>query len=71
MQLSARIATWRDERGLSQTDLARHVGVTPAAVNHWEEGKTQPTHENLALIAQALGLSMSEFWGPLPKRKAS
>jgi repressor LexA len=70
-QLSARIAAWRQSRGLSQVDLARHVGVTKGAVSLWESGDTQPTHENVALIAQVLGLSLSEFWGPLPSLRVA
>ncbi len=59
---------------MSVTQLAHHesVGVSVAAACQWEgDDGTEPTHEHLAGIAAALGLSMGEFWGPIPKRKAS
>ncbi|MFD3697165.1 helix-turn-helix transcriptional regulator [Streptomyces sp. NPDC058646] len=41
-------------RGLSQKDLADAVGVTPAAVNGWVNGRATPRSEKMLAIAAAL-----------------
>lgn len=47
--------------------MARRVGVSSAAVAQWEGGGTEPTHDNVEAIAQALGLTLSGFWGEPPE----
>lgn len=42
------IETFRTALGLSQTELAKRIGVTPQAVCQWESGKRTPSR--LALI---------------------
>ena len=72
MKLSDRIRRWRESRDprVSKAELARRVGVSPEAVLQWEQGKTQPTHDNIELIAEALELTLAGFWGdPPPVRK--
>lgn len=60
----------RVQRGLSQVEFARFLGVTPAAVCNWEKGLSSPAEKRLAAIAQKLGvpveslLSMSVGNGP-------
>ncbi len=71
MDLSERIATWREHKGLSQEELAELVGVTKAAVYQWEddgEHSTTPTMANLEKIVDALGLTLERFFGRLPRR---
>ena len=41
----------RKEMGLSQTDLARAMGMTQAGVSCIETGKRNPTKVQMALIA--------------------
>lgn len=67
--MNARIAHWRQKAGLSRLQLAEMVGVTIQAVGQWERGDTQPSLASLARITSALGISMAEFYGPLPKRE--
>jgi transcriptional regulator with XRE-family HTH domain len=58
---------------MTKAELARACGVTSAAVAQWEGGDTEPTHESVELIAAAIGVSLSVFWGepPARRRKAS
>ena len=74
VDLGTRINTWRRHRGLTQTALAEAVGVTVAAVSLWEsagKNKTVPTQGNLSAIVEALGITMSQFYGTLPRVKAA
>ena len=40
--LGARMKWYRLERGLTQNDLAKELGVTPQAVSKWETGQGYP-----------------------------
>ena len=70
MRLSERITRWRGVKGITQAELARRVGVSSAAVNQWEDKDddkaTEPTHEHVGKIADALDLTLSEFWADPP-----
>lgn len=46
---------------VSQSDLARAVGVTPQAVQKWEAGGSEPRPSKLPKIALALGVPLSEL----------
>lgn len=74
MDVGERIALWRKARGLTQQQLAKEVGVTPAAIYQWEgtgESKTSPSVANLEAVVEALGLTMERFFGRIPGAKAS
>src|SRR5437016_1775963 len=44
----------REEIGLSQTDLAKALGVSKSMLSHIEAGKRQPTEEQVAQLATVL-----------------
>src|SRR5262245_5259458 len=67
---SAAVAVWFDPqrmtlarqlRGLSRTDLARRLAVTPAAISQYECGQTRPTLPTIAGLALALGMPPEFF----------
>lgn len=74
MNIGSRIKRWREARGLSRQDLAKAVGVTDAAVYQWEgtgeTPKTTPSLANLERVAEALGVTLAKFYGPVPKKAA-
>lgn len=47
---------WRQLAGLTQDDLAEAVGVHRTTIVRWEQGKTQPTAEDIAKIEKALAV---------------
>ncbi len=59
----------REERHLSQEELAEAVGVSRQAVSKWESGAAQPTGANRRALLQALDLREEEA-APLPPRRA-
>ncbi|TXH57060.1 MAG: XRE family transcriptional regulator [Desulfurellales bacterium] len=67
MELHKRIRIWRQHYGKSHAQIADYIGVTRSAVVQWEmdEG-TQPSHEKLSAFVESLGISMAQFYGPLP-----
>ena len=73
--LAVRITAARSAQypSVSQRELARRLGMSPAAVNLWEKGKTEPGAENIARIAQLFGVTTDWLLGidntDLPKEE--
>lgn len=60
------LIAYRIAHGLSQSDLARRLGVKPSRVERLESGEHNPTWDTLDLLAQRIGLA---FWyGSMPIR---
>ncbi len=70
MSFGSRIKQLRDARGMSQTDLARILNVTPKAVSKWEAGKMEPRPPMVTRIAQALGVGRDELINGAPAKSA-
>jgi len=60
-----RIRAARLAAGLSQPQLARLAEVADAMLCAWETGRTIPTINSLQRVADALGLPLSDFVGPV------
>ena len=54
----------RRELGMTQLDLARVVGVTPAAISYWEKGEYHPSYKASSKLAKALGMSERDLFYP-------
>lgn len=57
------IAKVRRERGVTQADLARAVGVSVDTIANWDNGRTWPDVQQLWKLAQALNSSPNELCG--------
>lgn len=54
MKIGNRIRESREEKTLSQSELARRLGVSQPTVSDWENGKTEPSVDNLRTLAVEL-----------------
>lgn len=61
--LAGNIARYRRERGFTQGELARQLGVTFQAVSKWETGQSVPDTMMLAALAGALEVSVDKLFG--------
>ena len=61
MTIGKRIAALRKEKGLTQEELATHMGVSPQAVSKWENDQTCPDISALPKLARLLGVSVDEL----------
>ncbi len=52
----------RAEKGISLKELARRTGISKSALNNYENGKRQPTLQQLELIAKALDTTISNLY---------
>lgn len=58
MAIHQRIREAREQAGISQTELARLLGVTRSACSQWESAQgTAPRRERLEQLAALLGVS--------------
>lgn len=55
------IKRFREEKNISQSEIAEKLSVTRQAVSNWETGKTEPDIDTLHKIADILGVSIEEL----------
>ena len=60
---SKRIRELRIEKGLKQSDVARHLKVTPATVTRWENNTQEPDYLTLYVLAQFFDVSADYLLG--------
>lgn len=58
MSLSKRIRILRQERKLTQQQLAEFFGINKASVAEWESGRTAPSTDRMAQLAEVLGTTV-------------
>lgn len=66
--VALRLVAYRAEHGLSQTSLARIMGIKQPAVARLEAGEKTPSWETLARISEALGLEFLVDIAPKGRR---
>lgn len=55
------VRTLRSEKGMTQLDLARKMGVTDKAVSKWERDLSIPDVGSLPKLAEELGVSVDDL----------
>ena len=63
LEVGSRIAAKRQEKKLTQKQLAELVHVTDKAVSKWEQGKNFPELTTIEPLSVALGISPAELLG--------
>ncbi|TDG00289.1 helix-turn-helix domain-containing protein [Paenibacillus piri] len=58
MKLGKRISRLREDRNLTQSELARILGITRAALSHYENDRRQPTYDTLIKLTQFFSVSI-------------
>ena len=72
MELGAKIAALRKEKGLTQEQLAAKLGISAPAVSKWETGSSCPDIALLCPLARALGTNLDtllQFEQTLPDKE--
>ena len=63
MELDKQIRRLREKLGLSQSDIARKLDVTPSTISNWESGKARPRLDKMSQLAELLNVTVSELMG--------
>ena len=70
MNLNERLIELRQKRGLTQTQMAEHLGVKRARYNAWEQAISQPDIEFLKKIANFHNVSVDYISGNTDMKNA-
>ncbi|MDO7907197.1 helix-turn-helix transcriptional regulator [Paenibacillus sp. JX-17] len=63
MKTGNRIAELREQRGLTQEELAGSLGITRASLSHYEKNRRKPDFETLTKIADIFEVSIDYLIG--------
>jgi len=63
MTIGERIAQLRDRRGWTQEQLAASIGISRAALSHYEKNRREPDAETLAKLADLFHVSIDYLVG--------
>jgi transcriptional regulator with XRE-family HTH domain len=69
-RVGGQIKHFRKLAGLSKSDLARRVRVSPTAVHNWEENGVMPRMEVLFALEKALEVDFMQLWTGDDNREA-
>lgn len=53
----------REQKQLTQAELAQKFGVQPSAISHFESGRRSPSLDNLKRLADALAVTIEYLLG--------
>ena len=62
-----RLKELRNDRGISQNELSKHIGVSKSSVNMYERDEREPGFETLEAIADFFNVNMDYLLGREPK----
>lgn len=65
IELGLKVKELREEKGLSQTELAYKIGKDQPSINRLEKGKVNPSIIYLLEICEGLEISIIELFKPL------
>jgi len=57
------LAKLRQKRGLTQTDVAMLMGLSPGSVAQWESGRAMPTAAHLRMLCDTFRVSPEYLLG--------
>lgn len=63
MQFGEKLRQLRQERGMTQKELAQRVNVSSQAISRWENSEVEPSLETLQALAGIFGVSMDALFG--------
>ena len=61
--IGSKIKEARKECGMSQSQLAKQMGVTPQMVSKWETGKSIPKYETISKLAECFHTDVAHIIG--------
>lgn len=63
MKFQDRLRELRLERGVTQEQIAKLVNMSKMAVSHWERGNSEPSIEQLKILADFFDVSIDYLVG--------
>ena len=63
MELKQRLKELRTERNMTQSDVAKLLNMSKMAISHWEKGNSEPSIEQLKILAKYFDVSIDYLVG--------
>ncbi len=63
MEFKIRLKELRMEKGISQIEIAKLVNMSKMAISHWERGHSEPSIEQLKILATFFDVSVDYLIG--------
>ncbi len=63
IQIGEKIRELRNQKRMTQKDLAEQLNVTAQAVSRWENNEVEPSLETLGQMASIFEITMDELFG--------
>ena len=64
-----RIKELRTEKGILQTELAKHLKIGQATISNWETGRSEPDQDALKELSKFFGASIDYILGNTDTKK--
>lgn len=61
LEIANKLVEMRRARGVSQEELAAHLGVSRQAISKWERGEASPDIDNIILLSRFYGVGIDEL----------
>lgn len=65
MKIGKKIKELRIEKGFSQMQLAKMIGVSQKAIDYWERNVNEPKASYIIALVKVFDLSFDEFFSEL------
>ena len=65
MKIGEKIKELRKEKGYSQLQLAKKIGVSQKAVDYWERNINEPKASYIILLVKFFDISFDEFFADI------
>lgn len=63
MEFKSRLKELRFEKGMSQVEIGKLLNVSKMAISHWEKGNSEPSIEQLKVLAKFFDVSVDYLVG--------
>ena len=61
--MKLRIREYREELGLTQSELAKQIGTLQRNISNWENGINEPDCATIVKLAEIFKISLDELFG--------
>ena len=65
MKIGDKIKELRIEKGFSQMQLSKLIGVSQKAIDYWERNVNEPKASYIIALVRVFGLSFDEFFADI------
>ena len=65
MSIGEKIKELRNEKGLSQMQLAKTIGVSQKAIDYWERNVNEPKASYIIALVKTFNVTFDEFFSDI------